>query len=215
MEKMKLYTMVLGAGRTNCYVIANAETKEAFVVDPADRGESIREKLARESLTLKGVLLTHGHFDHILGLEALLDGAPIPVYAAGAEEALLADPNVNLSASMRRSTAVKPIVPVVDGQTLALSELTLRVILTPGHTAGSCCYYCEAEGVLFSGDTLFAESVGRTDLPTGEESCLKASIDSLYQLPDAVKVFSGHGPQTTIGHEKAYNPFMPADEVRG
>lgn len=207
---MKIETMVLGDVRTNCYLLINEETKEALVVDPADRADVIVRKLIDEGLTLKAILLTHGHGDHILAVGALKKQFGVKVYAAKAEEALLSDTAQNLSKALFGiEVTVKPDVLLEDGQEFEAAGICLRMLHTPGHTPGGCCYYQAEKKILFSGDTLFCGSIGRTDFPGGSLSELVRSVkEKLLVLPEDVKVYPGHEEMTTIGHEKRYNPYM-------
>lgn len=207
---MKIETFVLGDVRTNCYLLINEETKEALVVDPADRADAIVRKLIDEGLTLKAILLTHGHGDHILAVGALKKQFGVKVYAAKAEEALLLDTAQNLSKALFGiEVTVKPDVLLEDGQEFEEAGIRLRMLHTPGHTPGGCCYYQAEEKILFSGDTLFCGSIGRTDFPGGSLSQLVRSVkEKLLVLPEDVKVYPGHEEMTTIGHEKRYNPYM-------
>ena len=142
-----------------------------------------------------------------MGANELRDISGAKIYALKEEEELLGDPALNSSYKVGKSYTVKPDVLVNDGDILEFGSIRLKVIATPGHTVGGCCYYSEEDKVLFSGDTLFFESVGRTDFETGDVVALKQSIAKLLTLPEDVKVYPGHGDFTTIGHEKDYNPF--------
>lgn len=219
MSEIKIGRMVLGVCQTNCYFLYREGEQEVIVVDPADKGVSIYEALRKNGFSVAAILLTHGHFDHIWGLEALKDAAnaaaetdgreSVRVYACEAERELLKNPEWNVSARAGRACAVSADVYVKDGQELELAGMRCRVIATPGHTAGGCCYYFGEAGFLVAGDTLFAESVGRTDFPTGSMGTLVRSIrEKLLVLPEETKVYPGHGESTTIGHEKQYNPFL-------
>lgn len=207
---MKIETMVLGDVRTNCYLLINEETKEALVVDPADRADVIVRKLIDEGLTLNAILLTHGHGDHILAVGDLKKQFGVKVYAAKAEEALLSDAAQNLSKALFGiAVTVKPDILLEDGQEFEVAGIRLRMLHTPGHTPGGCCYYQAEKKILFSGDTLFCGSIGRTDFPGGSLSELVRSVkEKLLVLPEDVKVYPGHEEITTIGHEKRYNPYM-------
>ncbi len=207
---MKIGNVVLGPVGTNCYIVSNEETKECFVVDPAACPKGFVDHIRNTGLTVKAVLLTHGHFDHIMGLGGFLREFPVPVYAHEAEKELLEDAQLNSSAFMGgQSYTFSGAEYVKDGQELDIAGMKIRVIYTPGHTIGGCCYYIEKEAVLFSGDTLFHASVGRTDLPTGSRGQLVRSIkEKLLVLPDETEVYPGHMEETSIGYEKKYNPFV-------
>lgn len=219
MAEIKIGRMVMSVCQTNCYFLYREGEKEAIVVDPADRGADIYSALVKNGFRVAGILLTHGHFDHIWGLDALRDAAnaaaecdglePVKVYAHEAERELLRSAEKNVSAQAGRPYTTYADCYVKDADEISLAGMQCKVIATPGHTAGGCCYYFEEAGILVSGDTLFAESVGRTDFPTGSMSTLVRSIrEKLFVLPDDTRVFPGHGERTTIGHEKEYNPFL-------
>ena len=207
---MKVGKFVLGPVATNCYIGINEETKECFIVDPATCPPEFVSYIKNAGLTVKAVLLTHGHFDHIMGLDALLKEFPVPVYAHEAERDVLESEQLNSSASMLgQPYSFSGADYVTNRQELRVAGFEIRVIYTPGHTIGGCCYYIEKEKALFSGDTLFRGSVGRTDLPTGSMGQLVSSVrDRLFVLPDDTKVYPGHMEETTIGYEKKYNPFI-------
>ena len=176
--------------------------------DPADQGEYLYQALTQKGFEIEAILLTHGHFDHIWGAQKLRSLSGAKIYACKEEEALLADAGMNVSEMAGRVCTIKANQFLEDGQEMTLEGMTFRVILTPGHTAGSCCYYFEEDGILVSGDTLFQESVGRTDFPTGSYSEIIRSIKKkLFVLPDEVRVYPGHGEATSIGYEKIHNPF--------
>ena len=218
MAQIKIGKMVLGVCQTNCYFLYREGGAECIVVDPADQGVNIFRALQKNGFRVAGILLTHGHFDHIWGLDELRDAAnaaadedaePAKAYAYEAERVLLQDADKNVSRQAGRPCKTYADVYVKDGQEITIAGMTCKVIATPGHTAGGCCYYFEEAGFLLSGDTLFAESVGRTDFPTGSMSTLVRSVrERLFVLPDDTKVYPGHGESTTIGHEKEYNPFL-------
>lgn len=208
MAEMRIKTMVLGPVQTNCYLIYDDETKRGFLVDPADQSETIERACTGLGVKPEAILLTHGHGDHILAAEDLRKKYGIPVLAGERERELLADPSLNLSAALGLgSVGLRADREVKDGEELELAGFRLKVLATPGHTKGSVCYLDEREKVLISGDTLFEESLGRTDFPTGSTKEIVDSISRvLFSLPEEIMVYPGHGDPTTIGHEKAYNP---------
>ncbi|MBQ9141880.1 MAG: MBL fold metallo-hydrolase [Lachnospiraceae bacterium] len=209
MGEIKIGKMVLGSYQTNCYFIYQAENKKAVIIDPADGGAQIYSALERNGFTVEAILLTHAHFDHIWGSNQLRELSGAKIYALDAEKALCENSHNNVSEWAGRAYTVVPDEYVKDGAELVFDNMTFKVIATPGHTIGSCCYYVEKAGMLISGDTLFYESTGRTDFPTGSMGSIVRSIrEKLFVLPEDTKVYPGHGESTTIGHEKKYNPFV-------
>ena len=209
MSNFRIKTMVLGMVSTNCYLVYNDDTKEGVVVDPADNGAYILNKCSELGVTPVAVHLTHGHFDHIIGVPEVKRAFHIPVYASETEDAMLADTSINLSCHVPgKQTSFHADVLVHDGDELELLGYKWKVIATPGHTAGSVSYYIPEEEVLLSGDTLFYESYGRTDLATGSSSDIADSLlNKLFVLPEDTMVYPGHGDPTTIGYEKEHNPI--------
>ena len=199
--------LVLGPIRTNCYIVYNSETFEAVVIDPADESYVIENKLAENKLLLKGILLTHGHFDHIGAAGPLKKRFGIDIYALKEEREILTT-DKNLGSMINRPITLEADKYVSDGDNIELIGRSFKVIHTLGHTIGSCCYYIEEEKMLFSGDTLFYHSHGRTDFPTGSQSGIIQSIkDRLLILDKDTVVFPGHEDETTIGNERQLYDF--------
>ena len=215
-SKIQVGMFTLGMVGTNCYfVFREGRTDEdgnthAILFDPADRGKRIYESLRDKHIVVDIILLTHGHFDHILGAKELIECTGARLGCLTEEQAILQDPYLNLGNTYgMNDLSVKPDILFKDGEEIMAADLTCRVIKTPGHTSGGCCYYFEEGNILISGDTLFEESIGRTDFPTGSTSELIRSVkEKLFVLPDETVVYPGHGEVTTIGHEKQYNPFI-------
>ena len=209
MGELKIGRIVMGMCQTNCYFVYEEGKDRVLLFDPADKGSYIYSALKDKGFTVGAILLTHGHFDHIWGVEEIRELSGAKVYAYEKEKELCEDASLNVSKGAGRACVVKADQYVKDGGEITEAGITCRLLATPGHTSGSCCYYFEADKILISGDTLFQESVGRTDLPTGSMGPLVRSVkDKLFPLPDEVKVYPGHGEATTIGHEKKYNPFL-------
>ncbi len=209
MGKTKIISKVLGMVATNCYVLANTQINECLIIDPADNAPEIYSMVSESGAVPQAVLLTHGHFDHIMALDEVRKHYGIKVYAYEDEQDVLMDERLNSSAEFGVPVETKADILLKDGEKITLAGLDITVFHTPGHTKGSCCYYLEDEKILMSGDTLFNQSIGRTDFPTGSMPDLLRSVrEKLFVLPDDVKVYPGHEGETTIGFEKKYNPFF-------
>lgn len=205
---MKIIELTVGPVQTNCYILAKEEGGSCVVVDPGEEAEKIADQIMKNGWKCEGILLTHGHFDHITGVGRLCALTGAKVYANEAERDLLSDPVLNCSGMAGHAVAIEPEYFLRDGQKIEIAGITFQMIATPGHTSGGCCYYIEEEQILFSGDTVFMESVGRTDLPTGNMQRLIDSVrEHIFTLPDAVKIYPGHGPETSVGYEKQNNPY--------
>jgi len=210
--KMKIDCLVLGEYETNCYVLRSSDAaKDCLVVDPGLGSEELIAFLLEQHITPAAAVLTHGHIDHIAGLAALRRSFPhIKVFIHALDAEMLGKPVANLSGLMGRAFTAEPAdILLKDGDWIERAGLKLTVLHTPGHSPGGVCLYSSEEDVVFTDDALFAESIGRTDFPGGSMSRLVRSIkEKLWVLPDETVVYPGHGPSTTIGREKAHNPFL-------
>ena len=206
---MKVEKFVTGMISTNCYLVINEDTKQAVVIDPAACPSYLMSHIKSEGLKIEAILLTHGHFDHIMGIDGFLSEFDVPVYVHEEDADAMEDPVLNQSSTYTSGYTFGKARYLRDRQTLELAGYTFQVIHTPGHTKGGCCYYVASEGVLFSGDTLFQNSVGRTDFVNSSTSDLVHSVrEKLFLLPDDTMVYPGHMGETKIGHEKKYNPYV-------
>ncbi|MCI5709133.1 MBL fold metallo-hydrolase [Veillonella caviae] len=206
-SKLVLMRMALGPLGTNCYVIGDKVVGEALIIDPATA--EVLEALKKHDLQPKAILLTHGHGDHIGGVQDIVNQYDVPIYIHRNDVPYLSDPELNLSAysNPTQITVTGTIKEVVSGDHIICGAIDLTVYETPGHTPGGVCYY--TPGLVFAGDTLFNQSIGRTDFINGDYDTLLESIKKqLYTLPDETMVYPGHGPETQIGYEKEYNPFV-------
>ncbi len=210
MANIKIQGMVLGMVGTNVFLLMNEDTGEILIIDPADRADRIEQMMREMGGKPSAILLTHGHFDHIMALDDLRETYGLDAYAEESEQEILADPYKNLSGTWGMSYSTKADKVFRGGDVLELAGLQIHVLHTPGHTKGSCCFYLPDDHVLFSGDTLFQMSYGRVDFPTSSSADMKASVAMLLTtLPDETQVLPGHEGLTTIEFEKRYNPLAP------
>lgn len=202
----KIIKLVVGQLQENCFILFD-EDKNAFVVDPGGSSENIIEAIEKNSLSIKYILLTHGHFDHVGAVAALVKKYKAPVYLSKEDRAFLESPKeVRASAFGMQIEAAEVDVFVKEGDEISFSEGNIKVIETPGHTLGSVCYLFE--NYLFAGDTLFNGSIGRTDFPESDHSLMVESLKKLKKLDDEIYVLSGHGPESQISYEKMTNPYL-------
>jgi glyoxylase-like metal-dependent hydrolase (beta-lactamase superfamily II) len=209
MPRLLIEKLELGPLPTNAYLLANEQTREALVVDPGFEPERICAALDEREWTVAAYLITHGHFDHVTALADMVAVRPAPVGIHSADAAWAFSP---LTGRFQFFPTPKA-PPRIDrnwqeGQSWTDAGLTYSVIETPGHSPGGVCFYFELQRLLVAGDTLFAGSIGRLDLPLAEPKAMSGSLRKLMKLPDDVLVLPGHGPATTIGDERAGNPFI-------
>lgn len=208
---MKIMYMVLGPFMTNTYILYNEATMEGLVVDPSFSPEQYIKAIEEKKIHLTSIFLTHAHVDHMAGMNELRKAFPeARMYMDKRDRPFLRDPARNLSYMFPTPTLVDDAdVWVKDGDEIETSGYTFQVIDTSGHTPGGISFYLKKEGIVFTGDSLFQGSIGRTDFPGGSMKELTGSIrKNLFALPDSTVVLSGHGEQTTIGQEKRTNPFL-------
>ncbi len=204
---MQVTKLVLGELCTNCYMLEYDEN-HCVLVDLGDGASVVMRHLAQKHMTPTAILLTHGHYDHIAGVESIRKTYDLPVYLHTQDVPMLTDSRVNLAdwLSNQPFQPVQAWKTVEDGDTLSFGSLHMTVLHTPGHTPGSVCYQCE--DLLFTGDTLFRLSRGRTDFPGGNDSQMIASFRRLANLSGDYRVLPGHNEETTLSFEKAHNPLM-------
>jgi hydroxyacylglutathione hydrolase len=206
---MKIYRVVVGPIQENCYIIKNEDTQEGIIVDPGDEGLKIMKVVKDAGIKkVTAIFITHGHGDHISALDEVKKMTGAKVYMSREDAPMLHVWNSSLSFSLDRDkTFDPPDIYFEDGQTVTEAGMTFRVAATPGHTRGGVCLI--GDGVVFCGDTIFLESIGRTDLPGGSYDDILNSIkNKLLTLPDDYKLLPGHGPDTTVGWERRRNPFL-------
>lgn len=192
----------------NCYILGDEKTGKAAVIDPGDEPERIVEKLNRKRLNCEYILLTHAHVDHVSGIKGVVEATGAKVLIHKGDAFMLKSAPVQALAF-----GMKPFMPpkiekyIEDGDIIEIGNLKVKVLHTPGHSSGGVCFL--VENCIFVGDTIFQGSIGRTDLPGGDYNELIASVEAkIFTLPDDTVIYPGHGPETTVGYEKKYNPFF-------
>jgi glyoxylase-like metal-dependent hydrolase (beta-lactamase superfamily II) len=209
--ELEVRGVVVGLFRENCWIVGSRKHGEACVIDPGDEPEQILALARDMGVRITRVVASHAHIDHIMAARAIVEatGAPFLLHES---DQFIADnlPNAaRMWLGQEIPPAPRPDAYPTDGQDLEIAGVTVRVIHTPGHTPGSLCLYAADAKLLFSGDTLFRESIGRTDLPGGDtEQILRSIAQRLYALPEDTRVLPGHMQETTIAHERAHNPFV-------
>ena len=200
-----IHTLPLGSYQTNCYIVHGDNAKSCVIIDPGYEAPAILAKVAALGLTVDAILLTHGHFDHVGAVEAIVEQTGCQLWMAQSDWSQRIAPMVTYFYPLANCDFTE-VQFCEEGQVIYAGELAFTVLEAPGHTWGSVCYRCG--DALFSGDTLFAGSCGRTDLPGGDWGTIQESLQRLAQLEDGITVYPGHGESTTIAQEKRYNPYM-------
>ena len=208
-QPLEIVTFLCGPFATDSYLVRSGGV--CWVIDPGYAPAELVARLPRDRLTPRKIILTHGHCDHIAGIEDVRSAAgAVPLCCPAADAGMLTDPRRNLSAGFGMPLVAPPADELLrPGGVLELGETRWEVLDTSGHTDGGVSLYCRQEGVIFTGDALFAEGIGRTDLPGGDAARLIANIRrQLLTLPPETRIYPGHGPLTTVGRERQYNPFV-------
>ncbi|MDI6827389.1 MAG: MBL fold metallo-hydrolase [Armatimonadota bacterium] len=208
-ERLQIRKFVLGLFETNCYLVSDELSKQAIIIDPAEESQQVLETIRKDCLSIIGIINTHSHGDHIGGNSSMKSEFDCPIMIHEADAPALTDAYKNLSAFIGLDNIVSPPADrlLKDGDEIEIGRSSFKIIHTPGHSPGGICLF--SEGILFSGDTLFAGSIGRCDFPGCSFEQLMASIhERLLILDDSTIVYPGHGPATTIGKERANNPWI-------
>lgn len=208
----EIRVLTLGLAVTNCYIVSDNETGEAVMIDPVDQPDLLLKTLNDNNLSLKLILATHGHFDHVLASAAVkaATGAPFYIHRDDVHWLnSLPDQGIRFTGAPFPQAAVPDRLLTDEQETITVNKITFKTLFTPGHSPGHVAFWWPDANVVFSGDALFQGSIGRTDLPGGDHATLIRSIfDKLLTLEDDTKVLPGHGDATTIGAERRYNPFL-------
>ncbi|WP_051904357.1 MBL fold metallo-hydrolase [Hippea jasoniae] len=203
-------TVVVGELEENCYIFVCDATKKAAIIDPGDEAEKIDDVITKNSIKPVVIVNTHGHFDHVGANAYFKEKYDIPLAIGKNDKELLLKSHVDAMVLFGKNQPPSPAPDTLlkDGDIIEIGNEILEVIETPGHSPGSICLYNSKHNLLFSGDTLFYESVGRWDLPHSDRDALFESLQKLLKLPDNTVVYPGHGKSTTIAHERQFNPFL-------
>lgn len=207
MGEIQVGCLTVGFLDNNTYFLHRDGEYDCIVIDPAKDGELLVTRLREKGLSVKAIFLTHGHFDHLLGVEGVKNLSDAPIYGGKDDADKFMNPYLNQSDRVNKEIRIKLDYELSEGDEIEIGSMKCKVMSTPGHTSGSICFYFEEDGLLFSGDTLFCETFGRTDFETGSMSDMRNSIERLLKLPPKTKVYPGHNDFTTIGHERDYNPL--------
>ncbi len=203
---IKKEALVLGNLETNCYIVWDEETKEGLVIDPADDGVGISEEVENKGIKLIGIVMTHGHFDHCLGALDLKLIYNVPIFVSSKDKFILDRQDETAKYFLKRELQIPNLIKIDKDldkiKEIEFGESELKVIKTPGHTPGSVCLYSKKDNLLFSGDTLFKDSRGRTDFKYGSTKKIYGSLKKLMELPEETDIYSGHGEPTSIGREQ-------------
>lgn len=210
MVNLEIKTLIVGPLATNCYIAADRQTKQAFVLDPGAEPEKILSALTPKPYTLVTLIATHCHFDHVGAVAELKEKLDAPFLIPKNEQVVLASapPTSQTWVGKKIRKPPNPDSFFEEGSKIRIGKTKFTVISTPGHSPGGICLYSKERGILFSGDTLFAGSIGRTDLPGGSQEEMRNSLKKLFKLPDNTVVYPGHGEKTTIGKERKTNLFL-------
>lgn len=204
---MKIERIPVGTIQANCYILGCNFTKEGIIIDPGADAQGLISKIKELDLKIKYILLTHGHYDHIAAVNEIKRKIKAPICIHSLDKEILENPELNLSTMFGQSMSVSYDIELKEGDVLSIGNIKLKIIHTPGHTPGGICIVGDQE--VFTGDTLFAGSIGRTDFPQGNMKKLLSSIkNKLFVLPGDTKIYPGHGPSSTIEQEKNTNPFF-------
>lgn len=204
---MEIINIKNGFSSSNTYLLVDRASGEAAIVDPSGKVDKLIYAIQSNAVKVTSILLTHGHYDHILSLKEMREYTKAPVYIHRLDAACLTEPSLSMMSLIGRDDRFEPAEVLLEGgDTVRVGESSVSVMHTPGHTAGSVCYITDA-GII-SGDTLFYESIGRTDFASGSFESIRASLARIYALDGDAEIYPGHGIKTTLEHERIYNPYV-------